>query len=67
VPTRGTLEDRVGDVPRRANVPKHVVKLVAQPHKGLHGQVVSPVQSQVLDHFREPDPMRVASGHDSSS
>ena len=67
VPARGTLEDRVGDVSRRANAPKHVLELVAQPQQGLHGQVVSPTQAQVLHHFREPDSMRVARGHGSSS
>ena len=66
-PARGTLEDRVGDVPRRANAPKHVVELVAQPQQGLHGQVVSPAQAQMLHHFSEPDSMRVARGHGSSS
>jgi hypothetical protein len=66
-PARGTLEDRVGNVPRRANAPKHVVELVAQPQQGLHGQVVSPAQAQMLHHFSEPDSMRVARGHGSSS
>jgi hypothetical protein len=67
VPARGTLEDRVGDVPRRANASEHVVELVAQPQQGLHGQVVAPLQAQVLHHFREPDAMRVGHGHGSSS
>lgn len=67
VPTRGTLEDRVEDAPRRANAPEHVVELVAQPQQGLHGLVVSPTQAEVLHHFREPDPVRVACGHGSLS
>jgi hypothetical protein len=67
VPARGTLEDRVGDVSRRASAPKHVVEFVAQPQQGRHRQVVSPTQAQVFHHFREPDSMRVASGHGSSS
>jgi hypothetical protein len=65
-PARRTLEDRVGDVPNRANAPKHVVEFVTQPQQGVHGQVVSPPQAQVLHHFREPDSMRVARGHGSS-
>jgi len=67
VPARRTLEDRVGDVPRRTNAPKHSVELDAQPQQGLHGQIVSPPQAQMLHHFREPDSMRVAGGHGSSS
>jgi hypothetical protein len=63
VPARATPEDRVGDVACRPNVPQHVVEFVAQPQQGLHGQVVSPTQSQVLHHFREPHALRVASGH----
>ena len=54
-------------MPRRANAPKEVVELVAQPQQGRHGQVVSPMQAQVLHHFWEPDPMRVARGHGSPS
>ena len=67
VPARRTLEDRIGDMPCRANAPKHVVEFVAQPQQGRHGQVVSPTQAQVLHHFREPDSMRVARSHGSSS
>jgi len=67
VPARGTREDRVGNVPRQANAPKHVVELVAQPQQGLYGQVASPTQAEVLHHFREPDSMWVARGHGSSS
>ena len=62
-----TLEDRVGDVSRRANAPQYLVELAAELQQGLHGQVVSPTQAQVLHHFREPDSMRVARGHGSSS
>ena len=47
--------------------PSNVVELVAKPQQGLHGQVVSPTQAQVLHHLREPDSMRVARGHGSSS
>jgi len=67
VPARGTLEDWVGDVPCRTNAPQDVVELVAQSQQGLPGQIVSPTQVQVLHHFREPDSMRVARGHGSSS
>jgi hypothetical protein len=67
VPARGTCEDRVADVSRRANAPKQLIELLAQAEQGLHGQVVSPVSAQVLDHFREPDSMRIACGHGSSS
>ena len=62
-PARGTLEDRVGDVPRRENTPKYVIELVAQAQQGLYAHVGSPTQPQVLHHFREPDSMRIARGH----
>jgi hypothetical protein len=67
VPARGTLDDRVGDVPPEANASEHVVELVAQSEQGLYGQVVAPPQAQVLHHFREPDALRVARGHGSLS
>src|SRR5207342_284783 len=66
-PAPGALEDPVGDVSCRANAPTHVVELVAQPQQDRHGQVVSPLQAQVLHHFWKPDAMRVARGHGSPS
>jgi len=50
------------DSARVCTVPSGVVPV----QQGLHGQVVSPMQAQVLHHFREPDSMRVARRHGSS-
>lgn len=63
VPTARTPRDRSPDVPLGPSPLTHGVQIVSQPDECLEGHALMPSGTEVLDHFWEPDSLRIGGGH----
>jgi hypothetical protein len=51
------------DVALGSNSLKHRIQVIAQVDDCVEGHALQPVGAQVLDHFRKPNSLRIASSH----
>jgi hypothetical protein len=56
-------KDRGTDVALGSNSLKRRIQVIAQVDDCVEGHALQPVGAQVLDHFRKPNSLRIASSH----
>jgi hypothetical protein len=63
MPATRASKDRGTDVALGSNSLKHRIQVIAQVDDCVEGHALQPVGAQVLDHFRKPNSLRIASSH----